>query len=140
MIRIGGDVISDQARGILVPPRARNFGMVFQSYAVWPHMTVRQNVVYPLRNRGLSRTETARRVTEVLDLVDLAPYIDRPVTALSGGQMQRVALARSMVYEPRLLVAGRAAQQPRCAAAPAVAGRFAPDHQALGRDGAVCDA
>jgi len=67
-------------------------------------MTVRQNVAYPLKTRRVSRPETERRVREVLDLVDLAPYIDRPVTALSGGQMQRVALARSMVYEPRLLL------------------------------------
>ncbi|MDP9097224.1 MAG: ABC transporter ATP-binding protein [Pseudomonadota bacterium] len=78
--------------------------MVFQSYAVWPHMTVRQNVAYPLKGRGLSRAEQALKVAEVLDLVDLAAYVDRPVTALSGGQMQRVALARSMVYHPRLLL------------------------------------
>ena len=103
-IRIGGDTISAPAQGILVPPRHRNFGMVFQSYAVWPHMTVRQNVAYPLKSRGLGRAEQARMVAEALDLVDLAPYIDRPVTALSGGQMQRVALARSMVYHPRLLL------------------------------------
>ena len=103
-IRSGGTLISAPAQGILVPPRRRNFGMVFQSYAVWPHMTVRQNVAYPLANRGLSRADRARRIAEVLDLVDLAPYADRPVTALSGGQMQRVALARSMVYHPRLLL------------------------------------
>ncbi len=109
VIRIGGEVISAPAQGILVPPRARNFGMVFQSYAVWPHMTVRQNVAYPLRHRSGSwgrpdRAMIDRKVAEVLDLVDLAAYVDRPVTALSGGQMQRVALARSMVYEPRLLL------------------------------------
>ena len=103
-IRIGGEVISAPEAGVLVPPRRRNFGMVFQSYAVWPHMTVRQNVAYPLKNRGFGRAEQARMVAEALDLVDLAPYIDRPVTALSGGQMQRVALARSMVYRPRLLL------------------------------------
>ena len=104
VIRIGGDTISDPEAGILVPPRDRQFGMVFQSYAVWPHMTVRQNVAYPLKTRRIRGAEAERRVREVLDLVDLAPYIDRPVTALSGGQMQRVALARSMVYEPRLLL------------------------------------
>ena len=103
-ISIGGEIISAPAQGILVPPRRRNFGMVFQSYAVWPHMTVRQNVAYPLRNRGLSRPDQDRMVREALELVDLAPYTDRPVTALSGGQMQRVALARSMVYHPRLLL------------------------------------
>ena len=103
-ISVGGKPISDPARGLLVPPRRRNFGMVFQSYAVWPHMTVRQNVAYPLKGRGMGRPEQARLVAEALELVDLAPYVDRPVTALSGGQMQRVALARSIVYHPRLLL------------------------------------
>ena len=103
-IRIGGAVYSDPEAGVLVAPRSRNVGMVFQSYAVWPHMTVRQNVIYPLRNRKLSRVEIDRRMAEVLELVDLTQYADRPVTALSGGQMQRVALARSMVYQPQLLL------------------------------------
>ncbi len=103
-IRIGGDMISDPAHGVLVPPRLRNFGMVFQSYAVWPHMTVRQNVAYPLKNRGFDRGTQDRMVAEALELVSLSAYTDRPVTALSGGQMQRVALARSMVYHPRLLL------------------------------------
>jgi iron(III) transport system ATP-binding protein len=89
---------------VLVPPRQRNVGMVFQSYAVWPHMTVRQNVAYPLRNRGMDRAEMKRRVADALALVDLAAYAERPVVLLSGGQMQRVALARSMVYEPQLLL------------------------------------
>ena len=103
-IRIGGKVYSDPNQGVLVPPRSRNVGMVFQSYAVWPHMTVRQNVAYPLKNRKLTRSDCDRRVREALELVDLAAYADRPVTLLSGGQMQRVALARSMVYEPQLLL------------------------------------
>ena len=104
VIRIGGEVISAPEQGILVPPRHRNFGMVFQSYAVWPHMTVRQNVAYPLKNRGFDRARQDRMVAEALELVSLSAYVDRPVTALSGGQMQRVALARSMVYHPRLLL------------------------------------
>ncbi len=103
-IHIGDTLVSAPARGLLVPPRARNVGMVFQSYAVWPHMTVRQNVAYPLKGRGLTSDEAARKVDGALDLVDLAQYADRPVVQLSGGQMQRVALARSMVYEPRLLL------------------------------------
>lgn len=78
--------------------------MVFQSYAVWPHMTVRQNVAYPLQGRGLSRADKARMIDHAIEIVQLQPYIDRPVTALSGGQMQRVALARSIVYEPRMLL------------------------------------
>jgi iron(III) transport system ATP-binding protein len=103
-ISIGGRLVSSPGRGILVPPRLRDLGMVFQSYAVWPHMTVRQNVVYPLRHRKVARTEAARMVGEVLELVGLSEYADRPVVALSGGQMQRVALARSIVYRPQLLL------------------------------------
>jgi iron(III) transport system ATP-binding protein len=103
-ISISGKVVSSPARGILVPPRARDLGMVFQSYAVWPHMTVWQNVIYPLKHRRISRDEAGRRVGEVLELVGLTEYADRPVVALSGGQMQRVALARSLVYRPQLLL------------------------------------
>ena len=103
-IVIGGTVYTDPAAGIAVPPRARNLGMVFQSYAVWPHMTVRQNVAYPLKARGTARADIARGVDEALTLVELAAYADRPVTQLSGGQMQRVALARSMVYQPQILL------------------------------------
>src|ERR1700731_430699 len=103
-ISIAGRVVSSPARGILVPPRLRDLGMVFQSYAVWPHMTVRQNVIYPLKHRKLARAEANRKVDEVLKLVGLSEYADRPVVALSGGQMQRVALARSIVYRPQLLL------------------------------------
>ena len=103
-ISIGGRFVSSPARGILVPPRLRELGMVFQSYAVWPHMTVRQNVVYPLKHRKMTRADASRKVDEVLELVGLAEYADRPVVALSGGQMQRVALARSIVYRPQLLL------------------------------------
>ena len=103
-IAIGGRVVSSPERGILVPPRARDLGMVFQSYAVWPHMTVRQNVVYPLKHRDIARGEANRKVDEVLELVGLSEYADRAVVALSGGQMQRVALARSIVYRPQLLL------------------------------------
>jgi len=103
-ISIAGRVVSSPERGILVPPRARELGMVFQSYAVWPHMTVRQNVVYPLKHRKISRTEATRMVDEALTLVGLSEYAERPVVALSGGQMQRVALARSIVYRPQLLL------------------------------------
>src|SRR5262249_59370347 len=103
-ISIGGNLVSSPSRGVLVPPRLRDLGMVFQSYAVWPHMTVRQNVIYPLKHRRLSREEANRKVVEVLALVGLSEYGDRPVVALSGGQMQRVALARSIVYRPQLLL------------------------------------
>src|SRR5690242_2112112 len=104
MISIGGDEVAAPERGVHVPPRLRNIGMVFQSYAVWPHMTVRQNVNYPLRHRKVPREEAGRKVDEVLGLVGLSEYAERPVTQLSGGQMQRVALARALVYEPRILL------------------------------------
>lgn len=103
-ISIAGRVVSSPAHGILLPPRLRDIGMVFQSYAVWPHMTVRQNVVYPLKHRKIGRADATRKVDEVLALVGLSEYADRPVVALSGGQMQRVALARSIVYRPQLLL------------------------------------
>src|SRR6185437_10272608 len=104
VISIGSRVVSSPEQGILLPPRQRDIGMVFQSYAVWPHMTVRQNVVYPLKHRRIGRAEAARMVEEVLALVGLSEYAERPVVALSGGQMQRVALARSIVYRPQLLL------------------------------------
>jgi iron(III) transport system ATP-binding protein len=103
-ISIAGRMVSAPADGVQVPPRLRNIGMVFQSYAVWPHMTVQQNVAYPLRHRRVARAEVERRVGDVLDLVGLAEFAQRPVVSLSGGQMQRVALARSLVYQPQLLL------------------------------------
>ena len=108
-ISIGGRVVSEPERGVLVSPRERDIGMVFQSYAVWPHMTVRQNVAYPLKYRrndganGRSGSIDAK-VKETLELVGLSEYVDRSVTSLSGGQMQRVALARSLVYRPQLIL------------------------------------
>jgi multiple sugar transport system ATP-binding protein len=103
-ISIGGRLVSSPADGVMVPPRQRDIGMVFQSYAVWPHMTVAQNVRYPLKARGVRGAEADRRVGEALDLVGLHDFASRPVVSLSGGQMQRVALARSLVYRPHLLL------------------------------------
>jgi iron(III) transport system ATP-binding protein len=103
-ISIGGRLVSSPADGVQVPARLRNIGMVFQSYAVWPHMTVKQNVAYPLRHRRVPRAESERKTGDVLALVGLSEFAERSVVSLSGGQMQRVALARSLVYEPQLLL------------------------------------
>jgi len=87
-----------------VPPHRRGVAMVFQTYAIWPHMTVFQNVAYPLEARGLPRSEVARRVREALEFVQLSGFERRPATALSGGQQQRVALARALVSQPRIIL------------------------------------
>lgn len=84
-----------------VPPRDRDVAMVFQSYALYPHMTVEENIAYPLRVRRLNRQEVRRRVTQVADLLGIAEVLARKPKELSGGQRQRVALARAMVREPR---------------------------------------
>src|SRR5919106_186499 len=103
-IVIGGRVVSDAPAGVFVPPHRRNLGMVFQSYAIWPHMTVFANVAYPLELRGVGRAAIRERVARVLELVGLAGLEQRAATLLSGGQMQRLALCRALVYEPDLLL------------------------------------
>jgi len=87
-----------------LPPWSRNVGMVFQSYALWPHMTVAKNVAFGLERRRLSRAEVARKVGAALDLVGLTAYADRRPSQLPGGQQQRVALARTVVIEPEVLL------------------------------------
>jgi ABC-type Fe3+/spermidine/putrescine transport system ATPase subunit len=89
---------------LFVPPEKRHVGMVFQSYAIWPHMTVEQNVAYPLRARGVSAAEANRKVGAILELVGMGHLAQRSAMMLSGGQQQRVALARALVYEPSLLL------------------------------------
>jgi iron(III) transport system ATP-binding protein len=103
-IRIGGDVVASAPRGLYRNPEARNIGMVFQSYAVWPHMTVFDNVAYGLRIRRTPAAELAKKTSRVLELVGLSDLADRYATKLSGGQRQRVALARAIVYEPRVVL------------------------------------
>jgi ABC-type Fe3+/spermidine/putrescine transport system ATPase subunit len=89
---------------IFVPPHRRKMGMVFQSYAIWPHLTVFENVAYPLRARAIRGAPLRERVTKALALVNLRGLEDRPAPMLSGGQQQRVALARALVYEPEILL------------------------------------
>jgi iron(III) transport system ATP-binding protein len=103
-IVIDGRTVSDPAQGIHVAPEKRSFGMVFQSYAVWPHMTVAENVAYGLHNMKIGRAEEKERVLNVLKMVGLEGQVDRQATMLSGGQQQRVALARAIVYEPKVLL------------------------------------
>jgi iron(III) transport system ATP-binding protein len=87
-----------------LPPERRNFGMVFQHYALFPHMTVAQNVAFGLKNRKTTSEESGRRVAEMLDLVDLTDFDNRRVQEISGGQQQRVALARALAPHPRILL------------------------------------
>ena len=89
---------------VLLPPHKRGIGMVFQNYALFPHMTVAGNLAYPLKLRGIARAEIAGRVERALDLVQLGGYGDRKIDQLSGGQRQRVALARAVIFEPRILL------------------------------------
>jgi putative spermidine/putrescine transport system ATP-binding protein len=89
---------------IRLAPHKRGIGMVFQSYALFPHMSVGANIAFPLRLRAVPKPDIARRVEQALSLVQLAGYAERRVDALSGGQRQRVALARAIVFEPRILL------------------------------------
>jgi iron(III) transport system ATP-binding protein len=104
VIRCGSDVLVDVDRRVSVPTEQRDLGMVFQSYAVWPHMSVGENVAFPLRIRGLRKAERKSRVREMLALVEMDEMSERYPHELSGGQRQRVALARALVYSPRLLL------------------------------------
>ncbi len=103
-IALNGHTLSNPAKHIAVPPEKRSMGMVFQSYAVWPHMTVFENVAFPLQMKKVARKEIPGRVAEILATVGLAGYEDRPATMLSGGQQQRVALARALVFKPEVLL------------------------------------
>jgi iron(III) transport system ATP-binding protein len=107
-ISVNGQVVFSSARRVFVAPNRRGFGMVFQSYAIWPHMTVFENAAFPLQVRGagprLSRSDIRDRVMRVLDAVQLGELSEREATKLSGGQQQRLALARALVMEPALLL------------------------------------
>jgi iron(III) transport system ATP-binding protein len=92
------------SKRMFMSPDKRNVGMVFQSYAIWPHMTVAENVAFPLKARRFPKNEINARVLKALDLVGLSGFEDRPGPLLSGGQQQRVAFARALVTEPRVLL------------------------------------
>jgi ABC-type Fe3+/spermidine/putrescine transport system ATPase subunit len=102
VIRIGDEVVDGP--GAHVPPERRGLAMVFQSYAVWPHLSVAKNVAYPLERQGVPRSEHGARVAEALAQVHLSPFAERMPHALSGGQLQRVALARALAARPRVLL------------------------------------
>src|SRR3954469_25737763 len=103
-IDIGSRTVSDARAGLFLPPDQRKLGMVFQSYAIWPHMTVFDNVAYPLSVRHVAKAEIRDRVIRALQLVEMEAYAERPAPALSGGQQQRVAIARALVFEPEVLL------------------------------------
>jgi iron(III) transport system ATP-binding protein len=105
-IAVGGTVVYSGARRVFVPANRRGFGMVFQSYAIWPHMNVYRNAAFPLLvgRRRYSRADIEQRVMRVLKAVALDHLADREATKLSGGQQQRLALARALVMEPKLLL------------------------------------
>ncbi len=103
-IAFGERTVFDAGAGINIPPNKRNIGMVFQSYALWPHMTVRENIGYPLRARRMKRSTSAEWIKDVADLVDCGGLLDRYPAQLSGGQQQRVALSRGLVARPDLVL------------------------------------
>src|SRR5262249_23709186 len=103
-ITIDGTCAYDGASGYSTPPDERNLSMVFQSYAIWPHMSVFDNVAFPFRVRGVPRRTARPAVEKALALVDLAGFADRPATQLSGGQQQRVALARAIAFETKVVL------------------------------------
>ncbi|MGZ8231003.1 MAG: ABC transporter ATP-binding protein [Burkholderiales bacterium] len=103
-ISIGGEIVWSKAKNISVPPEKRGLGMVFQTYAIWPHMNVFDNVAYPLQIRNVPREVIRERVAKTLEFVRLEGFEKRPATKLSGGQQQRVALARALVAEPKVIL------------------------------------
>ncbi len=104
VIKLGDEVVSNPERKVFLAPEKRHIGMVFQSYAVWPHMNVFENVAYPLKIQKMNKTEIDLHVWEILKLVELDGLEKRTPAQLSGGQQQRVALARGLVMRPKVLL------------------------------------
>lgn len=103
-IYLGNDLVSDPENSFFLPPEKRHVGMVFQSYAVWPHMNVFDNVAYPLKIQKRPKDEIEKRVLEILKVVEMTGLEKRMPNQLSGGQQQRVALARGLVMQPKVLL------------------------------------
>lgn len=103
-ILLDGQIVTSKEKKIFLPAEKRKLGFVFQSYALWPHMTVRDNLKYCLQNSKYSREETEKRIKDALDLVGLHDLEERYPAQLSGGQQQRVALARNLAYHPKVLL------------------------------------
>ncbi len=103
-IYMDGEKKADAREAFFAPPSKRNLNLVFQSYALWPHMTVRQNIEFGLKLKKLSKEEVSRRVLDSLKRMEIQEYIDRYPSELSGGQQQRVAIARAIASEPKLLL------------------------------------
>jgi multiple sugar transport system ATP-binding protein len=103
-IRIGDRVVYSRDQGIFIPPEGRNLGLIFQSYALWPHMTVERNITLPLKEKGLPKEEVEKRLVEALQSVQLEPYRRRYPSELSGGQQQRVAVARLIALRSSVLL------------------------------------
>ena len=99
-----GEILLDGEAINHVPPYKRNIGMVFQNYALFPHMTVNENLAFPLEVRGFSKADIAKRIKQVLDMVQLGDFGNRRPGQLSGGQQQRVAVARALVFDPQLVL------------------------------------
>jgi len=103
-IQLGDRMVFSRSEGVVIPPEARGLGLIFQSYALWPHMTVAKNITLALKEQRLSKSEISARLENALDLVQLTEYVERYPSELSGGQQQRVAVARLIALRPTILL------------------------------------
>ena len=103
-IKLNDKVVFSRNEGVVIPPEARNLGLIFQSYALWPHMTVEKNITLALKEQKISKDEIASRLANALDMVQLTGYAERYPSELSGGQQQRVAVARLIALRPTILL------------------------------------